>query len=169
MTRYSIVSHRSRVAVEVLSTLQRLELTSSEITGEIGAERSDGMLVPTGVTGSLSVPSTSLSSGHWLIDRDVRSMFETRKFPEISGELIEIKTADGTGNYWVRGNLSLHGVTREVSGRATVVELTDHHAVFEGAMTLDYTLFNLVPPKLLMLKVEPEVEISGRVYAERCS
>jgi polyisoprenoid-binding protein YceI len=166
MSRYSIVSHRSRVAVEVLSTLQRLELVSSEVTGEIDAEFREGMLVPT-VTGSLSLPSTSLSSGHWLIDRDVRSMFESRKFPAISGEVIEIKTADGTGNYWVRGNLSLHGVTREVSGRATVVEMSDHHAVFEGAMTLDYTLFNLVPPKLLMLKVEPEVAIQGRVYAER--
>jgi polyisoprenoid-binding protein YceI len=166
MSRYSIVSHRSRVAVEVLSTLQRLELVSSEVTGEIDAEFREGMLVPT-VTGSLSLPSTSLSSGHWLIDRDVRSMFESRKFPEISWEVIEIKTADGTGNYWVRGNLSLHGVTREVSGRATVVEMSDHHAVFEGAMTLDYTLFNLVPPKLLMLKVEPEVAIQGRVYAER--
>ena len=169
MTRYSIVSHRSRVAVEVHSTLQRLELVSAQLTGEIDAEFRDGLLVPGGVLASLAVPSASFGSGNWLIDRDVRVMFEVRKFPEISGEVIEIKTADGTGNYWARGHLSLHGVTREISGRANVVEVSDRHAVFEGAMTLDYTLFNLIPPKLLMLKVEPEVEITGRVYAERQS
>src|SRR5262249_2965785 len=118
---------------------------------------------------SLSIPSGSLTSGNRLVDRDVTVMFETRKFPEIAGEVIEVKTADGTGNYWVRGNLRLHGVTREVSGRATIAEMSDHHAVVEGAMTLDYTQFNLTPPKLLMLRVQPEVEISGRVYAEKQS
>jgi polyisoprenoid-binding protein YceI len=169
MTRYSIVSHRSRVAVEVQSTLQRLELVSGELAGEIEAEFRDGLLAPAGAIASLAVPSASFGSGNWLIDRDVRVMFEVRKFPEISGEVIELKTADGTGNFWVRGHLSLHGVTREVSGRASVVETSENHAVIEGAMTLDYTLFNLIPPKLLMLKVEPEVEIRGRVYAERQS
>jgi hypothetical protein len=34
-------------------------------------------------------------------------------------------------------------------------------------MLLDFTLFNMAPPKLLMLRVEPEVAIRGRVYAER--
>ena len=111
--------------------------------------------------------SASLVSGNWLVDRDVRMMFEVRKFPEISVDVIEVKTADGTGNYWVRGNLRLHGVTREVSGHASLVEMSDDHAVFEGGMTLDYTLFNMSPPKLLMLKVEPEVMIRGRVYAQR--
>lgn len=167
MTRFSIVSHRSRVAVEVQSTLQRLEVVSSELTGEIEAEFYDGQLVVAGASGSLAVPSTSLMSGNWLIDRDVRVMLEVRKFPELGGEVIEIKTADGAGNFWVRGNLSLHGVTREVSGSASLIELSDHHVEFEAAMTLDYTLFNLTPPKLLMLKVEPEVQIRGRVYAER--
>src|SRR6185436_11892869 len=93
MTRYSIVSQRSRVAVEVQSTLQRLELESSEISGEIEAELREGTLVPTGVQASVSVPSGSLASGNWLIDRDVRVMFESRKFPEIRGEVIEVKTA----------------------------------------------------------------------------
>jgi polyisoprenoid-binding protein YceI len=166
MTRYSIVSHRSRVAVEVQSTLQRLELVSSDVKGDVELELHDGKLVPAGLTASLSVPSSSLGSGTWLVDRDVRMMFESRKYPEIAGQVIEVKTADGGGNYWVRGNLRLHGVTREVSGQASVVEISDHHAVFEGAMTLDYTQFNLTPPKLLMLKVEPEVVIRGRVYAE---
>lgn len=169
MTGYSIVSQRSRVAVEVQSTLQRLELVSSELTGAIEAEFLDGKLVSAGVTASLSVPLASFASGNWLIDRDVRAMFEARKFPEIAGEVSEVKTADGAGNYWIRGTLRLHGVGREVSGHAGIVEMSDHHAVFEGAMTLDYTQFNLAPPKLLMLRVEPEVVIRGRVYAEKRS
>ena len=169
MTRYSVVSRRSRVAVEVQSTLKRLELESSEISGEIEGEFRDGMLVPAGASASFSIPSTSLVSGNWLVDRDVKVMLEVRKFHAIGGDLIEAKTADGAGNYWVRGTLRLHGVAREVQGHASIVEMSDDHAVFEGAMTLDYTLFNLAPPKLLMLKVEPEVMIRGRVYAEKQS
>jgi polyisoprenoid-binding protein YceI len=166
MTRYSIVSQRSRVAVEVQSTLQRLDLSSSEITGEVEAQFRDGRLVPAGVRASVSVPSASFVSGNWLVDRDVKVMFEARKFPDVDGEVLEVKASDEGDDYWVRGNLRLHGVLLEVSGRARVAEMSDHHAVFEGAMTLDYTQFNLVAPKLLMLRVEPEVVIRGRVYAE---
>lgn len=167
MTRYSVVSMRSRVVVEVQSTLQRLELESAQLSGEAEAELADGRFGPAGATAWFSLPSSSLASGNWLVDRDVRVMFEVRKFPEIRGDVTEVKPADGSGNYWVRGNLRLHGVTREVSGHASVVEMSDHHAVFEGAMTLDYTPFNLTPPKLLMLRVEPEVLIRGRIFAER--
>jgi polyisoprenoid-binding protein YceI len=166
MTSFSVVSHRSRVAVEVLSTLQRLELTTEQLTGEFQGEFRDGRIAP-GAVAWLSLPTMSLESGNWLIDRDVRSMFEARKFPEIGGELIEIKSTEEGDDYGLRGNLSLHGVTREVAGRATVVEIGENHVVFEGSMRLDYTLFNLAPPKLLMLRVQPEVTISGCVYAER--
>jgi polyisoprenoid-binding protein YceI len=166
MTGFSVVPGRSRVEVVVQSTLRQLELVSSELSGEVEAEVRDGHIVPAGATAWFSIPSLSLMSGTWLIDRDVRTVFEVKKFPEIGGEVVEIKTADGNGNYWVRGNLRLHGVTREVQGHASIVEMSDDHAVFEGAMTLDYTLFNMEPPKLLMLRVEPEVQIRGRVYAE---
>ena len=169
MTRYSIVSQRSRVAVEVQSTLQRLEVVSAQLSGEIEADVEDGRVVPASVKASFSLPAISLLSGNWLVDRDVRGMLESRKYPEISGEVLEVKTADGSGNYWVRGKLRLHGAVREVQGCATLAEAGGHHVVFEGSMTLDYTHFNLAPPKLLMLRVEPEVQLRGRVWAERAS
>jgi polyisoprenoid-binding protein YceI len=169
MTRYSIVSQRSRVAVEVKSTLQRLEVVSAQLAGEIEADVQDGRIVPASVKASFSLPAISLLSGNWLVDRDVRVVLETRKYPEISGEVVEVKAADGSGNYWVRGNLRLHGAVREVQGCASLAETSDHHVVFEASTTLDYTLFNLAPPKLLMLRVEPEVQLSGRVFAERVS
>ena len=168
MTRFSIVSHRSRVAVEVRSTLQRLELASEGLTGEFEGEFIDGRVAP-GATAWLSLATTSLAAGNWLVDRDVRAMFEVRKFPVISGEMIEIKSIDGGDDYSVRGSLRLRGVTREVQGRVSLVEIGDNYVVFEGSMTFDFTQFNLSPPKLLMLRVEPEVEIRGRVYAERQS
>jgi hypothetical protein len=145
MTRFSIVSARSRVVIEVQSTLQRLELESTQLSGEVATEVEHDRILAAGATGWFAVPSSSFASGNWLVDRDVRVMFEVRKFPEIRGDLIEVKTADGNGNYWVRGNLRLRGVTREVSGHASLVEMSDHHVVFEGAMTLDYTPFNLNP------------------------
>jgi polyisoprenoid-binding protein YceI len=167
MTRYSIVSHRSRVAVEVDSTLRKLELVSTELTGGLEADFLDGRLEAAHVSAWFSVRTQSLESGSWLIDRDVRNMFEVRKFPEIGGELLEIKSGDEEHHYRLRGNLRLHGVTREVQGRAHLVEMGDHHAVFEGEMQLDFTQWNLTPPRLLMLRVEPEVVIRGRVHAER--
>ena len=69
---------------------------------------------------------------------------------------------------------ALAGNTGEAFGEAwydyvmiLLVEMSDHHAVFEGEMRLDFTQWNLTPPRLLMLRVEPEVVIRGRVHAER--
>jgi polyisoprenoid-binding protein YceI len=169
MTRYAVVPDRSRVVVEVQSTLRQLELASSDLSGEVEAELRDGRLESAGARASFSLPSQSLVSGTWLIDRDVREMFEVRKFPEISGDLLEVKNTDDGDDYLVRGTLRLHGVSCEVEGRARIVEMSDHHAVFEGEMMLDYTRFNLKAPKLLMLRVEPEVMIRGHVHAERQS
>jgi polyisoprenoid-binding protein YceI len=166
MTRFSIVSQRSRVTVEVQSTLRRIDLESTRLGGEFEAILRDGRLEASAATGTFSVPALSVVSGNWLIDRDVKVMLEARKFPEIVGTLLEIKTAGDGGQYQLRGTLRLHGVTREVQGQATIVELTDRRAVISGEMKLDYTQFNLIPPKLLMLSVEPEVMIRGRVHAE---
>jgi polyisoprenoid-binding protein YceI len=169
MTRFSVVSHRSRVQVEVQSTLQRLVLESDQLAGEFEATVQDGGVDPQSVTAKMTLPTPSLGSGNWLVDRDVRNMLEARKYSEISGQVIEVKSADGSGNYWVRGMLRLHGVAREVQGKARLVEVGDRHAVFEAEMKLDFTLFNLAPPKLIMLRVEPEVLVRGRMYAEQQS
>ena len=149
-------------------TLQSFRLQTAGLRGEFEALVSpDGRLESQGVSGRFSLPTDSLHSGNRLFDRDMKKMLEIRKYPEITGEILDVKADDANGGYQLRGNLTLHGVRNEVTGRARVVELGDGHALIEGAMTLDFTHFKLDPPKLLILKVMPELEIWGHVYAER--
>jgi polyisoprenoid-binding protein YceI len=167
MTRFSVVTHRSRVEVVVKVTLQRFHLKSEQVRGAFDADVDEqGAIRSPEMSGRMKVRSDSLKSGNRLFDRDMNKMLETRKYSEITGEILGAEP-NGDGDYAIRGRLYLHGMSEDVTGVARVIEAGPDHALFEGKMTIDFTHFNLDPPKLLVLKVIPELEVTGTIYAER--
>ena len=54
----------------------------------------------------------SLKTGNMLYDRELERQLDVRKYPRIRGEIVEVKELEAGRRYKVRGNLSLHGVTK---------------------------------------------------------
>ena len=78
-----------------------------------------------------------------------------------------MRETDSGRRYVVRGDLTFHGVTHPVEGEVGLKALDERTVEIEGQQVIDMRNFGLEPPRLLMLKVEPEIRVRGRVIAQR--
>jgi polyisoprenoid-binding protein YceI len=92
------------------------------------------------------------------IDRTMKSdkVLDTGRFPEIAFASTAVKSSDPQ-RYLVRGNLTLHGVTRPVE--LTVTFFGGHYT---GKVTLKQTEFGITPVKIAggTVKVKDAIEIA---------
>ena len=65
------------------------------------------------------------------------------------------------------GDLSFHGITREVSGTVAVEAPDGDTIVIEGDQVFDIRDFDVPSPKILMLKILPDVRVHMLLRAER--
>jgi polyisoprenoid-binding protein YceI len=168
VARYRIIAERSRLWVEARSSLHPIKAESGEVSGyveiEIGAGGPDLKVPP---QGRIDVNVESLKTGNVLYDREVEKRLDTRKYPRIHGEIVEVMELDAGRRYKVRGNLSLHGVTKTVEGEVNLRVVDGDHFEVEGEKVFDIRDFGLTPPRLLMLKVYPDVKVRGHVVAQK--
>jgi polyisoprenoid-binding protein YceI len=169
VARYVIDPDRSRVWIDARSSLHPIHSETKGLEGWVDAEIHGGGRVNLTVTpkASLELPVELLSSGNALYDREMRRRMDARRFPTISGELTEMKELDGEGRYDVRGDLSFHGVTQSVDGQLTISPVDDRTIRLQGEREFDIRDFGLDPPKILTLRVYPEVNVRVEVIAER--
>jgi polyisoprenoid-binding protein YceI len=168
VARFTIAPGRSRLWVEARSSLHPIKAESAQLQGYIEAEMaSSGLDLKVQPQARIEVAVESLKTGNVLYDREVERQLEVRKYPRIRGEVVEVTELDAGRRYRVRGNLSLHGVTKTVQGEVTVRVVDGGALEFEGEQIFDIRDFGLTPPRILMLKVYPEVKVRGRVVAEK--
>ena len=92
---------------------------------------------------------------------------QARRFPTITGETRRTTAVAGSSRHHVLGDLTFHGVTRQAEGDV-IVELTDDETlVIEGEHAFDVRDFGVSPPRILALRVHPDVKVRIRVVAER--
>jgi polyisoprenoid-binding protein YceI len=161
------VPDRSELSLEAESSLHPIQAATSNLTGFFEAELlNDGQLdlsvVP---AGRLEVFIDSLESGNKLIDRETQRRLDMRRFPSIIAEVVEIQQTDKEGRYQATGTLTFHGNTRKLKGNLTVKQLDDRTIEVGGQLTVDVRDFGIEPPKLLMLKVYPNVKAKLKVVA----
>ena len=87
--------------------------TTTEMTGEM-----DAAADLEGVRGWVEAPAAALDTGNERRDRDLRKSLETDRFPAMRFELTGVTPGGGTADSvaaTLRGRMTLHGVTREVS------------------------------------------------------
>lgn len=165
MATFRINPDRSRVWIEARSSLHPIHGEATGLEGSIEADVTDGQ-VDFGDTPKILVelPVDQLKSGKALEDAELQRRIEAKRYPTIRGEVREIKETAG-GRYRVRGDLTFHGVTRPVEGEVSV-KVDGDSLVLEGEQTLDIRDFGVDPPKILMLKVHPDVKVRVRAVAE---
>jgi len=110
------------------------------------------------------VSTDSLSADNALVGREIKKRLDARRYPTVVAEISKVAGPTG-GKYEVNGELSLRQATQPITGRAELVAGTDSTLEITGELTIDVRDFQLDPPKMLGLKVYPEVAVTVRLVA----
>ena len=151
----SFITFRGRSSVHPITATARPSGWFSGIT--------DGVFDETGpLAGHLEVPVTELASGNPLIDRETRRRIDARRYPRITGDLAEAGDVQPT-RATVEGSIEFTGETVLVEGDLHLERSDDGDLIMSGDGTFDVRWWGMEPPRLLMLRVEPELEVSIRL------
>jgi polyisoprenoid-binding protein YceI len=105
---------------------------------------------------------TTLETGIEKRDRDMRETLETEKYPfaEFFGELVSDFNPDTTAEQPVKveGEFKIHGVSREVTIDGTL-QMKPEGLLVKASWILRLENYDIVPPRLLFMKVDQEQEI----------
>ena len=169
MVKFQVVPERSQLSLAGKSSLHPIHTSTNKIEGYLEAEvLADGRLdLSVAPTGRFEIPVESMKAGNDLYDLEMQRRLDIRRYPNIVAELLGMSEVNRMGHYQASGNLTFHGITRRFEGELTVKQLDDHTLEVSGERTFDVRDFNVTPPKLLMLKVYPEVQVSLKVMAKR--
>jgi polyisoprenoid-binding protein YceI len=166
MAEFRIVPERSRVWIEASSTVHPIHGESDGLSGSINATfNGDGLDLSSLPEISVELPVENLKSGNRLEDAEMMRRIDARRYPTIRGVVRDMKSQGVDGRYVVTGDLTFHGVTQSLEGEVTVTRPDDRTLVIEGERQFNIRDFKVEPPKILMLKVHPEVRVRIRVEA----
>jgi len=166
MARFRIVPERSKVFIEASSSVHPIHGEAGGLEGSITADfDGDGLDLSSSPEMTVELPVEALKSGNKLEDAEMMRRIDARRYPRIKGVVRDIKPKGDDGRYFMTGDLTFHGVTQTVDGEVTIRRQDDKTLVIEGEREFDIRDYNVTPPKILMLKVHPEVKVRIRVEA----
>ena len=165
MAEYRILGEPSDVLISAISSLHPINGAATDISGALDVEIADGQ-VREFLNGRIAVPIEHLRSGNAVYDTELRRRVDSRRYPLIVGEVRNASMIDTDGLFDVEGDVTFHGVTRLVSGTLTVHVDDDGRLVLEGERVFDVREFGIKPPRMLMLRVHPEVTVRIKLVAE---
>jgi polyisoprenoid-binding protein YceI len=167
VARYTILAARSRVWIDARSSVHPIHSSADGLEGFIDFDADGPVMVGPHPAGKVSFPVAKLSSGNPLERRELQKRIEARRYPTIEGVLTFMEPLDEEGRFRVLGDLSFRGVTRSVAGDIAISAVDDRTIRLEGAATFDIRDFEMQPPRILVLRVEPDVDVRIEIIAER--
>lgn len=167
LKQFRIVPEESLVAIYARSNVGPIRWEGSNIRGGFEAavvnSSFDASVQP---IGRLELALDDLTSGNALYDAELMRRLEARQYPAMVAELRFLDPAGDYNRYQVQGTLTLHGVTREMTG-ALAVQFDDETTVqVFGEKVVDIRDFNIPSPSMLMLKIYPDVRVRLKLVAE---
>lgn len=158
MSRFAIDSGMSRLTAKARSSLHPISY-QAPLSGHLDAGVTDGAFVTTEpITATLEVVLDELRSTDAHLDAELQRRLDIRRFPRASAVVHRVD-ALGHDTYRLHAALTLHGTSRSLEGTATVT-LHGGRLHATGSVRVDIRHFGIKPPSLLMLRVNPEVEIT---------
>ena len=167
MRRFEIDPERSRVWIDARSSLHPIHSETTGLEGWFEADiQGGGRVNPSAAPSArLELPVDRLSSGNPLYDREMRRRIDARKYPTISGTLSGMAESEGDNRYTVKGDITFRGITRPYEDEMTVEQLDDHTLRLSGEREFDIRDFGMDPPRILTLKVHPDVKVKVDIVA----
>jgi polyisoprenoid-binding protein YceI len=167
MARYTIIPERSRVWIDARSSVHPIHSMADGLEGFVDLNADDDSVVGPHPTAQLSFPVNRLSSGNRLEDRELHKRIDARRYPIISGVLTGVLRVADDGRFLIRGDLAFRGVTRSVEDYITLTVIDERTLRLAGESTFDVRDFGMEPPRILMLRVEPDVKVRVEIFAEK--
>lgn len=169
MARYRINPDRSQVWFDGKSSLHPIHSSTAGLEGFIELDLDpEGHLDPAvKPAAKLTLPVVRLSSGNKMEDRELQKRVDARRYPTIEGVLDEMDRSGDDGVYRVSGDVTFRGETRRHEGEITLKAIDDRTIQMAGSSRFDIREFGMEPPKMLMLKVDPEVDVRVEILAEK--
>jgi polyisoprenoid-binding protein YceI len=167
MARYRIDPERSTVSIDARSSLHPIHSTTNGLEGYVDLElEPDGAVDLTAKPAAqLSLPVTRLTSGNRMEDRELQKRIDARRYPTINGVLEQMEGAAGNGSYRVSGEVTFRGVSRQHEDEMTIHPVDEQTLELGGTSRFDIREFGMEPPRILMLRVDPEVAIRVDIIA----
>ena len=164
IARYAVSAADSTLDFAAASTLHAVHGSASSLSGYMDADVSGASIaVDPPPRMHIEVPVEHLRSGNPLQDRELWKLIDSRRFPTIAADLRRLEP-DGSGAYAASGDITLAGRQRRYEGMLTV-ERSGERLRVTGNLVLDIRDFGLKPPRLLMMKVEPCVNVRLQLVA----
>jgi polyisoprenoid-binding protein YceI len=167
--RYRIVPERSHVWVDAQSNVHPIHSSTDGLEGYLDLQISPdgGIDTSEAPAGKLSLPVSRLSSGNRLEDREMQKRIDAQRYPTIDGALEKMERSGNDGSYKVRGDITFRGVARTYEDEMTLDTLSDGFIKLVGKSRFDIRDFGMDPPRALMLRVDPEVDVRVEIVAEK--
>lgn len=168
MTRFKVVAGSSSVETEVRSSLHPIHGKATELTGEIeGDFDGAGPRLDQPYHAWVEVPVEAIKSGNRLTEIEMQRRADVRRFPTIRFEVERVWQEDGAGDrYRAAVNVTAHGRTQSFEEDFRLRH-DGRRLVLDGQHTFDMRDFGVDPPRLLTLKVDPQVRVSVRLVADQ--
>ena len=164
-TTYRIVSAESQVTFLAESSVHPIEVAVAPhgwFTARVGDA---GIAEGADAAGRIEIPVDDLSSGNPLLDRETRRRADAKRYPSIVGDLTDVLAVEGM-EADIEGRISFRGEEVDVEGRIELTAISPERIVLEGEGVFDIRWWGLEPPRLLMLKVHPEVTVRIRLVMD---
>jgi len=148
----------SSVELHARSTLHPIRAATHAVCGEASGEIRNGVLViDESPAGFVEIPIRALHSWNPIEDFEMRRAVEARTYPALRFELLRVGNRD-TGDATVHGAMTVHGVRREFDAEVRV-SLVGGWLTVDGDHTFDVREFDITPPHLIGIRVEPDVRV----------
>jgi len=159
--RYVVDPSRSRVWIDARSSLHPIHSESDGLEGWVDAD----VAARTVSAGQVSLPVERLSSGNALYDREMRRRIDARRYPMIEGRLLSMEATGEDGRYDVSGEVTFRGMSRPYRDGMRLQARDDHTIELEGERVFDIRDFGMEPPRILTLRVHPDVSVRVSIVA----
>jgi hypothetical protein len=169
MPRYRIVPERSHFWIEGKSSVHPIRCSTDGLEGfvELAIVPDGGVDLAVRPVGKLSLTVERLSSGNRMEDRELYKRVDVRRHPTIEGVLETMDRSGEDGSYRVSGDVTFRGKARRYEDQMTIDVVDEQTIQLAGKSRFDIRDFGMEPPRMLMLRVEPEVEVRVEILAVR--
>lgn len=169
MATFRIVPERSAVVINATSSVHPITSRTDGLEGFVEIEiDGDGRIdVEATPRGQISLDVSRLKSGNPLEDRELRRRIDARRFRTIDGRMTELRATGEVDCYRVVGEITFKGVTKAHEDDMTFTMVDDDTLRLEGSTTFDVRDFGMEPPRILVLRVHPEVTVTLEAIATR--
>jgi polyisoprenoid-binding protein YceI len=170
VAQFRVNTSKSSVKVGLRVNLHPSHIDANALSGVIECEVDDQgrPRLDQPYTAELSLPVDAIKSGNGIQDREMRRRFDVGRYPTITARVTHGEALEGEGRYRAAAQLSMHGQTREISGEIQL-HVDGTTMSIDGQQVINVKDFGIDPPRLIILKVEPEVDLLVHIVAERQS